>query len=51
MIVQKSIRDANVLVGELLRIHRLGAIVLAGFEQVLAVKRAVQRHFALASAA
>ena len=51
MIAQKSLREANVLVGKFSQIRRLGAIVLAGFEQVWAVERAVQRHLALASAA
>ena len=50
MIAQKSLREANVLVGKFSQIRRLGAIVLAGFEQVWGVERAVQRHLALASA-
>ena len=51
MFAQKSFRKANVLVGKLLWIRGLGAIVLAGFEQVWAVEWAVQCHLALASAA
>ena len=39
MIAQKSLREANVLVGKFSQIRRLGAIVLAGFEQVWAVER------------
>src|SRR5262249_54452092 len=41
----------NVLIRELVRVHRKRPFVFAGFLQILAIERAIERHLALLAAA